>query len=119
MAAMQGDWENAQTASTPDGIEAQEAQGQQDFVKSEVLPRRCNFCTRNQLEALGIVFGKEVDDLFIEAVLPAGWKKVPTEHSMWSELLDAQGKKRASIFYKAAFYDRDAFISLVKENDDE
>ena len=31
---------------------------------------------------------------------------------MWSDLLDAHGRKRAAIFYKAAFYDRSATISL-------
>jgi hypothetical protein len=44
------------------------------------------------------------------AKLPAGWKKVATEHSMWSDLLDDQGRKRAAIFFKAAFYDYSAFI---------
>jgi hypothetical protein len=46
--------------------------------------------------------------------LPPGWKVVPTDHSMWSDLVDAKGEKRASIFYKAAFYDRDAFIRIEK-----
>jgi hypothetical protein len=30
---------------------------------------------------------------------------------MWSHLLDEKGRKRASIFYKAAFYDRSARIN--------
>ena len=63
---------------------------------------------------MGIVFGKEVDDLFVEVTLPAGWKKEATDHSMWSKLVDDKGRERASIFYKAAFYDRDAHINITQ-----
>lgn len=111
-AALEGDLENALIAATPGGIEAQEARGQVDFVASETLPRKCNGGTRQQLERLGIQFGENADDLFVNCALPEGWRKGPTDHSMWSDLLDKQGRKRGSIFYKAAFYDRDAFMSL-------
>ena len=50
------------------------------------------------------------DDLFTDVKLPQGWRIQPTNHSMWSDLLDEAGVKRAAIFYKAAFYDRSAFI---------
>lgn len=59
-----------------------------------------------------MVFGGDYDDLFIQALLPAGWKKEATDHSMWSDLLDEQGRKRGGIFYKAAFYDRRADMHL-------
>lgn len=104
--------ENFMAAATPGGIEAQEARGQRDFVASTTLPKQCNGCTREQLEAMGIVFGKDEDDLFIAATLPAGWKKEATDHSMWSKLIDDKDRERASIFYKAAFYDRSAHIDL-------
>lgn len=101
-------------ASTPGGIEAQEARGQREFVRSETLPRKFNRCSQADFEALGFVFGEPVDELFIACMFPEGWTKQPTDHSMWSELLDAQGRVRAMIFYKAAFYDRDAHISLKR-----
>lgn len=63
---------------------------------------------------MGIVFGDPVDDLFVSVQLPDGWHKEPADHSMWSDLLDDRGRKRASIFYKAAFYDRDAFICTCR-----
>lgn len=113
-ALLKGDIENAIIAETPGGIEAQEARGQRDFVASESLPIECNYCTHEQLGEMGIVFGDPIDDLFVAVQLPEGWKKVPTEHSMGSNLLDDRGRKRASIFYKAAFYDRSAFISLTR-----
>lgn len=113
-ALLGGDLENAMVAMMPGGIEAQEALGQRVFVASETLPIKCNFCKRSELEEMGIVFGEPVDDLFVEVQLPEGWKKIPTGHSMWSELVDDKGRKRASIFYKAAFYDHDAFIGTSR-----
>lgn len=109
------DVENLLTAMMPGGIEAQEARGQKEFVRSTVLPKRFNYCSREQFESMGIVFADDDDDddLFINCLLPAGWKKEPTGHSMWSNLVDDKGRKRASIFYKAAFYDRDAFIGIT------
>ena len=60
---------------------------------------------------MGIVFGEDVDDLFVSCVLPEGWSKRPTDHSMWSDLVDNKDRVRARIFYKAAFYDRRAYLS--------
>lgn len=102
------------TGDSSRAIENQEARGQRKFVANQTLPKQCQGCTLMQLEAMGIIFGKAIDDLFVEAQLPNGWKKVPTSHNMWSHLVDEKGRKRASIFYKAAFYDRDAFISLER-----
>lgn len=103
--------ENFRAAVTPGGIERQEAEGQRIFVASEVLPIDC---PQSELEALGFKFGEPVDDLFVAVQFPDGWKKKATDHSMWSELIDPEGKVRASIFYKAAFYDRKAHMSLDK-----
>lgn len=116
VALLNGDYENAKIAMMLGGIEAQEAQGQNTFVNSETLPIDCNFSSREVFEAMGIVYGeREQDDaIFVPVILPDGWKKVPTSHSMWSELRDEKGRKRASIFYKAAFYDRSAHISPAR-----
>lgn len=101
----------------PGAIEAQEASGQDQLVNSNVLPTKCPQADRKILEAAGIKFGEphKGDPLFCTAVLPKGWKKRATDHTMWSELVDENGKVRATIFYKAAFYDRDAFIRLKAE----
>lgn len=50
------------------------------------------------------------DSLFVECELPEGWAIRTTDHSMWNYLVDTQGHARARCFYKAAFYDRKAFI---------
>jgi len=49
--------------------------------------------------------------------LPIGWKKRSTGHSMWNDLVDDKGRVRATFFYKAAFYDRDAFINFERRYD--
>lgn len=68
--------------------------------------------TKQQYEKMGIIIVDEYDDLFWNVKLPDGWEIKATEHSMWNDLFDNKGRKRANFFYKAAFYDRDAFINF-------
>ena len=93
-------------------IEAQEVQGQRELVRSSVLP--AEFRHRAAFERLGFTFGEPVagDSLFVNATLPPGWTRQGSDHAMWSYLLDDKGRRRVSVFYKAAFYDRDARMSL-------
>lgn len=93
-------------------IEQQEANGQRQLVNSAVLPKNAEWAT---LQRWGVIKGDSADDLFVHCQLPEGWQKRATDHSMWSELIDAEGLKRASIFYKAAFYDRDAFVDVIEQ----
>jgi hypothetical protein len=109
-AAMSGDMENFIAASTAGGIEAQEKRGQMEQAQKQTLP--LDLRGREHFEALGFVFGSPVEEIFQETTFPEGWKKVPTDHSMWSDLVDDKGRKRGGIFYKAAFYDRSAHASL-------
>jgi hypothetical protein len=111
-ALLDGDVENFIAASTPGGIEAQEARGQKTFVNTATLPKDMGAGTREKLESIGFVFGKDADDLFVHVEMPNGWTKKATDHSMWTDLLDDKGRRRAQIFYKAAFYDRSAHMSL-------
>ena len=116
-AMAKGDLLNAAVALAPGGIEAQEKVGQDVFVASETLPIRGTSepAERAWFEKHGFVFGERADKLFVQVKFPPGWKKVATDHSMWSDLVDAEGTKRAEIFFKAAFYDRDSFIRLSPE----
>lgn len=97
---------------SPGAIKAQEKRGQQELVSSTQLPTKCAPELKARLVAAGVVFGAETpgDPLFCSAILPKGWKKEGSDHDMWSYLVDGKGIKQASIFYKAAFYDRDAFL---------
>lgn len=68
--------------------------------------------TKQQYEKMGIRIADEYDDLFWNVELPVGWRIEATDHSMWNELYDSKGRKRANFFYKAVFYDREAFINF-------
>lgn len=62
----------------------------------------------------GIKFGDaSAGELFRDAVLPPGWEKRRTDHHLWNDVVDRQGRKRASFFYKGAMWDREAFMNLV------
>ena len=115
MAAAGGDFENALVAATPGGIEAQEKQGQTALVSSfNRLPFDGMARFWPALEALGFTNqGLVKDDIFVNITAPEGWTIAPTDHSMWSDIKDAEGRKRGGVFYKAAFYDRSAHFSLM------
>lgn len=95
-------------------IGAQERAGQSQLVHSDRLPTKLH-SPRAEFEALGFTFGEPDprDPMFAPATLPDGWKREGSDHAMWSYIVDQHGRRRASIFYKAAFYDRDAFMGLI------
>lgn len=111
-ALVRGDMENMLVAMTPGGIEAQERAGRDKLVASSMLPIKANGCTWEQIEQAGIVRHEPVDDLFVRVTLPDGWKVVATSHDMNSDLVDNEGRCRGNVFYKAAFYDRSAHITM-------
>lgn len=95
-------------------IAEQERAGQAQLVNSEQLPTDLNGCGKADFEALGISFGDPTpgDPLFQSATLPDGWKREAADHDMWSYVVDQFGRRRIAVFYKAAFYDRRAFMSI-------
>ena len=118
-AFLKGDIDNAIVAGTPGGIEAQEAAGQRTLVSNfNRLPKNYigrdgrNF-PRELLERLGFKIGGEVDVIFYAIEAPDGWTMKPTDHSMHSDVLDDKGRRRMGVFYKAAFYDRNAHFHFT------
>lgn len=95
-------------------IEAMEARGQAELVRGDQLPTDSGGQDA-AFVALGFEFGPPTpgDPLFRPAKLPAGWTRRADEHPMWSTLVDQHGRPRVSIFYKAAFYDRRADMSII------
>jgi hypothetical protein len=81
-------------------------------MKSQITSANVEAYTRTQYEKMGIEIISEADDLFWNVKLPEGWKVNATDHSMWNEVRDNNGRKRMTFFYKAAFYDRSAFSNL-------
>ena len=99
-----------------EAIIAQEKAGQRELAvkgRDAQLPENVSKEDRAALEKAGVKFFEMVagDKLFRHAVLPVGWEIKPTDHDMYSDLLDEHGRKRATIGYKAAFYDRWAQMS--------
>lgn len=95
-------------------IESMEAAGQRQLIASTELPTDTHD-SDDEFIALGFTFGapNQDDPLFRPATLPEGWKKVGSDHAMGSYVVDGKGRKRVSIFYKAAFYDRRANMCLL------
>jgi hypothetical protein len=110
--------------SADGAIERQEARGQEKLCNAAIsllsTNVRCGHKGPNVdnpkkvLESWGIKVGepKSGDEIFTECELPEGWKLKPSDHSMWNYLFDEHGRKRASMFYKAACYDRSTHIDL-------
>ncbi|MER5482956.1 hypothetical protein ABT024_07030 [Streptomyces sp. NPDC002812] len=92
----------------------QEKRGQEQLVNSDRLPTEIRG-DRADFEALGFVLGlpDPEDPLFAPAALPDGWSREASDHDMWSYVVDELGRRRVAIFYKAAFYDRNADMRLV------
>lgn len=80
--------------------------------RREVLTQNNINYTKQQYEKMGIIIIDGYDDLFWNVKLPEGWEIKATDHSMWNNLFDNKGRLRADFFYKAAFYDRDAFTNF-------
>jgi hypothetical protein len=99
---------------TEGAILRMEADGQRELVNSEVIPTKIMSGTEDDLTALGFHLGEQVkgDPLFRRVTLPDGWKREAADHSMWSYIIDGLGRRRISVFYKAAFYDRRASLSF-------
>lgn len=96
-------------------VPAQERAGQAQVVVSGQLPARLKGGSQQAFEALGFSFGdtNAGDPLFRSATLPPGWRKIPSDHDLYTHIVDQFGRRRVVIMSKAAFYDRDAFMALV------
>lgn len=99
---------------TPDGIQRAEAAGQSTLVahrdRLPVAGTVDSPAARAKWEAAGFVFGDPIREpgrptVFVACTFPAGWELRATDHSMWSDLLGPDGRKRASVFFKAAAHD--------------
>lgn len=97
----------------PDDVRFKDVQRDMEYKERHKIVTRNNIeYTKQQYEKMGIIIIEEHDDLFWNVQLPEGWEIKATDHTMWNNLYDDKGRKRANFFYKAAFYDRDAFINF-------
>lgn len=109
------------------GIREQERAGQYEVQYADQIP--VDFIVNTEeiaalgcdtpddfLRLLGFTLGPVTPDdpIFRSATLPAGWTKRRTDHPLYTDLLDADGVKRGTIGYKAAFYDRWARLTVER-----
>lgn len=93
-------------------IENMEFEGQQRAIQNTMMAKEM-IPSREVWENLGFTFvDTDYDDVLCEATLPEGWSIKATEHSMWSDIIDGNGMKRGSMFYKSSFWDRNAHMNL-------
>lgn len=104
----------AMSDGTSGYIEGMERDGQRSLVHSDRLPTDTSG-RDDEYVALGFIFGPPDpnDPMFRPATLPTGWTRRGSDHAMWSYIDDRRGIERVAIFYKAAFYDRSAHMSLT------
>lgn len=99
--------------TVPDNIRFANTNDEMDWKeRSDIVIQNCLNFIKQQYERIGITIVDEHDNLFYNVTLPKGWEIKSMGHSMWNALYDDKGRKRAQFFYKAAFYDRDAFIAF-------
>lgn len=103
---------NFMAASSPGGIEAQERMGQKDVCRKTMIPKEM-IPNRRAYEDMGIHIRNDANDIFFSADYPKDWTIKPTNNPYYSLIIDNTGKERAQIFYKAAFYDKSAYIRLT------
>jgi hypothetical protein len=75
------------------------------FLDLNTLPRSITAVERGRLERMGILFGKNVDDLFVAVTLPAGWGKALEEPPRAAFLqgcflVDEKARRRAELTYE-------------------
>ncbi len=110
--------------NTPEGIVAGERAGGRAMAAEDRLPFSGINKYREQLEAIGFVFGQECGgkstdtghSMYIECRLPEGWRKDQDPDDPYGRtvyLFDDKNRKRASIFVKETSYDRYASISFI------
>lgn len=93
-------------------LENMEVEGQQKAIRRNKMAKSMR-PEKEIWEQLGFKFSEiEDDDILYDATLPEGWSMQATEHAMWINILDPNGRIRGKMFYKAAFYDRRADMSL-------
>ena len=71
---------------------------------------------QSRWQRLGFVFGSEMDDLFVAAIYPPGYRVEHSRtHTLYCAIVDDQNRMVATVFYKAAAYDRQAWVELLDD----
>lgn len=66
--------------------------------------------SQSKLEELGFTVEKVHNGLFYKVIPPSGWTKSTTGY--WTDIKNSNGDLKLMMFYKAADYDTEAFLSF-------
>lgn len=95
----------------------QEILTQAEFVAEQsLLPYTVKSGDKEMLREEGVqFFGRSSSNPHLQFVkLPDGWKKVRTSSSEWTHLIDDDGKKRATIYYRRLpNKEQEAYMNIV------
>jgi len=98
-------------------LEAQQKRDVENIVETQLLPIKHGDGKekeqneyRNWLQVSGITVVEQYDNLMMRVLLPEGWTFKRDAGGYWTYVLDEKGRKRASFFYKSAFWDRESFF---------
>ncbi len=101
----------ASAMGSEDAIDLVNRKGQSDVVCDHYLAKNMN-PSREYWEKVGFTFDdNDSDQVLIKATLPEGWS-LKKEEIYHTYMIDDKNRTRGYMFYKAAFYDRDARMNL-------
>jgi len=81
----------------------------------EMLPR-VEGSQLAELTALGFELDlseQGADELLAPMYLPEGWERRPSDHHLYSYLVDGDGRNRVMVMFKGGDYDRDAWMRVL------
>lgn len=107
-------------------IEKVEENAQCGLVEDTMLPTVCGLCAGSFapphypckhlaeiFQHLGAVCLEPAEEPLVRVQLPEGWKLVPTDHPMHTNVVDADGVRRARVFLKNSLYETITGIWLI------
>lgn len=92
--------------------ESIEGWGQRELLEAQGAALPIKGSEHPSFTKVGFKFGDAFDSAFREAQLPAGWQLVAGETEVLSKFLDAKGRTRGQVHYKAAQRGRFAEMGL-------
>ncbi len=96
----------------PDVLDHMNIEERRNALNSVMMAKRMK-PSKEEWEQLGFTFTDiPDDDILCRATLPKGWTLEETDHCLWTDIKDENGRIRGSMYYNSLPYDRSARMSL-------
>jgi hypothetical protein len=86
---------------------------QQDPGNKVLIPKPDSEQDKKSLANLGLMFYEDYDDHLVYVELPEGWEISNKDESYFTFLFDSNGYRRAQLYIKQSFCDRDSYIRVI------